>query len=70
MWPLEFTATPATSPKFIPGGSLKKSGTESKGIGGILKLLQSGNIRSYATWVVIGSVALILVMGVVEGVGR
>ncbi len=34
MWPFEFTATPGTSPKFIPGGSLKKSGTESKGISG------------------------------------
>src|SRR5262245_31771447 len=32
--PFEFTATPATSPKFIPGGSLKKSGTESKGMSG------------------------------------
>src|SRR5580700_9609017 len=34
MWPLEFTATPGTSPKFMPGGSLKKSGTESKEISG------------------------------------
>ena len=32
--PLEFTATPGTSPKFIPGGSLMKSGTESNGISG------------------------------------
>src|SRR5215510_583990 len=32
--PFEFTATPATSPKFITGGSLKKSGTESKGMSG------------------------------------
>ncbi len=51
-------------------GAVNGVGTESKGVGGILKLLQSGNIRSYATWVVIGGVALILVMGVVEGVGR
>jgi hypothetical protein len=34
MWPLEFTATPGTSPKFAPAGSLKKSGTESKAISG------------------------------------
>src|SRR5262245_45486754 len=34
MWPLELTATPDTSPKFIPAGSLKKSATESNGISG------------------------------------
>lgn len=51
-------------------GIVNGVGAESKGIGGILKLLQSGNIRSYATWVVIGGVALILVMGVVAGVAR
>src|SRR4029450_5674875 len=34
MGPLEFTATPGTSPKFIPLGSLGKSGTESKLISG------------------------------------
>jgi len=33
-FPLEFTATPATSPKLRSAGSLKKSGTESKGISG------------------------------------
>lgn len=51
-------------------GIVNGVGTESKAVGGVLKLLQSGNIRSYATWVVIGSVALIVVMGVMEGVGR
>lgn len=51
-------------------GIVNGVGRESRGFGGVLKLLQSGNIRSYATWVVIGGVALILVMGVVEGVGR
>jgi hypothetical protein len=28
-----------------------------------LKLLQSGNIRSYAAWVVLGSVLLLLAIG-------
>jgi NADH-quinone oxidoreductase subunit L len=42
-------------------------GLESSVIGGVLKRLQSGNIRSYATWIVIGSVTLILIMGVWEG---
>jgi NADH-quinone oxidoreductase subunit L len=51
-------------------GIVNGVGTQSKGIGGVLKLLQSGNIRSYATWVVIGSVALLLIMGVAEGVSR
>jgi len=30
----------------------------------VLRLLQSGNIRSYATWVVLGAVALLIVLGV------
>ena len=38
-----------------------------RGIGGVLRLLQSGNIRSYATWVVLGSVAVLLVMGFAGG---
>ncbi len=51
-------------------GIVNGVGTQSKGIGGVLKLLQSGNIRSYATWVAIGAVALLLIMGVAEGVSR
>src|SRR5262245_2785738 len=34
MCPFELTATPGTSPKFIPSGSFRKSGTESNGISG------------------------------------
>ncbi len=45
-------------------GAVNGVGTQSQGIGGILKLLQSGNIRSYATWVVVGAVVLLIVMGV------
>jgi NADH-quinone oxidoreductase subunit L len=44
-------------------GVVNGVGFESKGLGGILKRLQSGNIRSYATWVVIGAVGLLIVMG-------
>jgi len=56
-------------------GIVNGVGTESKSIGGLLKQLQSGNIRSYATWVVLGAVALLIVMGVsamgfAAGVGR
>jgi NADH-quinone oxidoreductase subunit L len=43
-------------------------GNQSRGIGGVLKLIQSGNIRSYATWVVLGSVVVLLVLGFAGGV--
>jgi NADH-quinone oxidoreductase subunit L len=39
-------------------------GHQSQGIGSILRLIQSGNIRSYATWVVLGSVVLLIALGV------
>ncbi len=51
-------------------GIVNGVGSQSRGIGGILRLLQSGNIRSYATWVVLGSVAILIVMGVEGGLGR
>src|SRR5690349_1645547 len=42
MLPFESTATPDTSPKFIPCGSLKKSGTESKGRSGTFCCANAG----------------------------
>jgi NADH-quinone oxidoreductase subunit L len=36
--------------------------------GGVLRLLQSGNMRSYATWVLFGSVAVIVVLGIAGGI--
>jgi NADH-quinone oxidoreductase subunit L len=44
-------------------GIVNGAGTRSRGVGNILKLLQSGNIRSYAAWVVLGSVLLLLAIG-------
>jgi NADH-quinone oxidoreductase subunit L len=44
-------------------GMVNGVGSQSQGIGGILRRLQSGNIRSYATWVVIGAVLVLLAMG-------
>src|SRR5579875_856450 len=44
--------------------------TLSRGIGGVLRLWQSGNIRSYATWVVAGSVALMVTLGMLAGGAR
>jgi NADH-quinone oxidoreductase subunit L len=43
-------------------------GSRSQGFGSWLKLLQSGNIRSYATWVLFGSVILMVALGLVGAV--
>jgi NADH-quinone oxidoreductase subunit L len=51
-------------------GIVNGVGSQSKGIGEWLRLLQSGSIRSYATWIVLGSVALLLAMGLASGVVR
>jgi NADH-quinone oxidoreductase subunit L len=42
-------------------------GRESRGMGGILRLMQSGSIRAYAAWVVFGSVLAILAIGFAGG---
>src|SRR5439155_10637431 len=34
--PFELVATPTASPKYVPAGSLKKFGTESNGISGVV----------------------------------
>jgi NADH-quinone oxidoreductase subunit L len=44
-------------------GTVNGVGTRSRGIGSILRLAQSGNIRSYAAWVVLGSIVLLLAIG-------
>ncbi|MBI3473057.1 MAG: NADH-quinone oxidoreductase subunit L [Candidatus Solibacter usitatus] len=38
--------------------------------GGLLRLIQSGNIRSYATWVVFGSILVLVAIGLVGGGAR
>jgi NADH-quinone oxidoreductase subunit L len=48
-------------------GAVNGAGTWARGIGGILRLLQSGNIRSYATWVLFGSVLAIVAMSIAGG---
>jgi NADH-quinone oxidoreductase subunit L len=48
-------------------GTVNGAGRGAAGIGGILKRLQSGNIRSYAAWILVGSVFLLFVMGVMGG---
>jgi NADH-quinone oxidoreductase subunit L len=48
-------------------GMVNGIGARAKGIGGVLRLAQSGNTRSYATWVAFGSVLLIFLMAVLGG---
>jgi NADH-quinone oxidoreductase subunit L len=48
-------------------GAVNGTANRARGIGGVLKRLQSGNIRSYAAWILLGSVVLLFVMGVMGG---
>jgi len=48
-------------------GIVNGTGATARGIGGILKRMQSGSIRSYAAWVVLGSILLIAYAGFVGG---
>jgi len=48
-------------------GAVNGAGTVSQGAGGLLKRLQSGNIRSYAVWVLLGSVLVLVAMGLAAG---
>jgi len=48
-------------------GTVNGIGTRSRGIGGVLRLLQSGSIRTYAAWVVLGSVVVLLAIGFAGG---
>jgi NADH-quinone oxidoreductase subunit L len=49
-------------------GMVNGIGSQARGIGGVLKLLQSGNIRSYATWVLLGSVGVLIALSLTGGV--
>ena len=42
-------------------------GHRAQGIGNVLRLLQSGYIRSYAAWIVLGSIAALLYLGIAGG---
>ena len=44
-------------------GAVNQVGTRSRGVGAVLRLAQSGYIRSYAAWIVFGSVLLLLAVG-------
>ncbi len=50
-------------------GMVNGVATVSRGVGGVLRRMQSGNIRSYASWVLLGSVLLIVtIVGLLGGV--
>jgi len=53
----------------IIDGLVNGAGSASKGIGGELRRMQSGNIRSYAAWVALGGAAVIAYM-IWMGVGK
>ena len=48
-------------------GSVNGVGRVAQGIGGVLRKLQSGYIRSYAAWVVLGSIAALVFLGLMGG---
>jgi NADH-quinone oxidoreductase subunit L len=48
-------------------GTVNGVGRRARGVGAILRLIQSGNIRSYAAWVVLGSIVLLLAIGFAGG---
>jgi NADH-quinone oxidoreductase subunit L len=52
----------------IIDGIVNGIGRRARNIGGGLKRLQSGYIRSYAAWVVFGSIVVIAYMGLTGGV--
>jgi NADH-quinone oxidoreductase subunit L len=49
-------------------GSVNGVGYLSRAVGSVLKRFQSGNIRSYATWVLFGSVVVIVAMSIASNV--
>jgi NADH-quinone oxidoreductase subunit L len=48
-------------------GIVNGVGSRARDVGSLLRRFQSGNIRSYATWVLAGGVAVMLVMGLAGG---
>ncbi len=51
----------------IDGGAVDGGGRAVRGIGGLLRQLQSGSIRNYATWIMAGSLIVIFVLGLAGG---
>ncbi len=54
----------------IDGAAVDGGGRGIRAVGGLLRQLQSGSIRNYATWVMAGSLIVIFVLGLVGGSAR
>jgi NADH-quinone oxidoreductase subunit L len=54
----------------IIDGIVNGVGSRARAVGDALRRLQSGNARSYATWVAFGGVLVIVALGVAEGLTR
>jgi NADH-quinone oxidoreductase subunit L len=52
----------------IIDGAVNGIGERARNVGGALRMLQSGNVRSYATWVAFGAVLVVVALGVAEGI--
>ncbi|MGO9895602.1 MAG: NADH-quinone oxidoreductase subunit L [Bryobacteraceae bacterium] len=48
-------------------GAVNGVGARCRNVGSVLRLWQSGNIRSYATWVLVGGVLMIVAIGLAGG---
>ncbi len=48
-------------------GLVNGIGSWARGVGGVLRLVQSGNIRSYAAWILLGSVLVLAAIGLAGG---
>jgi NADH-quinone oxidoreductase subunit L len=48
-------------------GAVNGIASRARGVGAVLRLIQSGNTRSYATWVLFGSVLVIMALGIAGG---
>jgi len=48
-------------------GSVNGVGSAARSVGSVLRLMQSGNIRSYATWILFGGVMVMVAMGIAGG---
>ncbi|MGA2117628.1 MAG: NADH-quinone oxidoreductase subunit L [Bryobacteraceae bacterium] len=49
-------------------GGVNGIGARCRNLGSVLRLWQSGNIRSYATWLLVGAVVMIVAIGMAGGV--
>jgi NADH-quinone oxidoreductase subunit L len=48
-------------------GAVDSGARRIRGAGGIFRQMQSGTIRNYATWVMTGSIILLIILGLTGG---